>query len=180
MFRLLGFLVGFAATMAIMLWLLGVPRLDLDSGAPPEADGDGEQVDEKQPEMLAAAPPDTETFAESQNTMETALAETTDTPDLAGPGSEPKITPPHDTVHGDALPDPLSGRHWYVFWKPFRSEIAARGFIARLERVTGLDYRIVKVKSGVYEVSFAYGSDAELDRHLSQIHAATGLDLHAE
>jgi len=180
MFRLLGFLVGFAATIAIMLWLLGVPRLDIDTAAPPEVYGDGEKVDEEQPETLAAAPPNTEKFAELQNTTETALAETTDTPVPAGPGSEPKINAPQDTAHSDALPDPLSGPHWYVFWKPFRSEIAARGFIARLERVTGLDYRIVKVKSGVYEVSFAYGSDAELDRHLSQIHAATGLDLQAE
>jgi hypothetical protein len=43
--------------------------------------------------------------------------------------------------------------------------------------VTELDYRIAKVKTGVYQVSFAYDSDAELDSNLSQIRAATGLEL---
>jgi hypothetical protein len=68
-------------------------------------------------------------------------------------------------------------QHWHTFWNPFRSEIAARGFVSQLERVTGLDYRVIKVKSGVYEVAFAYESDADRQKRLSQIQAATGLDL---
>jgi hypothetical protein len=66
---------------------------------------------------------------------------------------------------------------WYSFWNPFRSEIAARGFVTQLEKVTGLDYRVVKVKTGVYEVAFAYDNDVERRTKLSQISAATGLDL---
>ena len=71
-------------------------------------------------------------------------------------------------------PDTLN---WYAFWSPFRSEIAATGFVDQLERVTGLDYRVVKVKPGVYEVAFAYSDDAEIAGNLSRITAATGLDM---
>lgn len=66
---------------------------------------------------------------------------------------------------------------WQSFWNPFRSEIAAQGFVRRLENVTGLDYRVVKIKNGVYEVAFSYNDDAERSSKLTQIAAATGLDL---
>ena len=67
--------------------------------------------------------------------------------------------------------------NWYAFWSPFRSEIAATGFVDQLERVTGLDYRVVKVKPGVYEVAFAYSDDTEIAGNLSRITAATGLAM---
>ena len=46
-----------------------------------------------------------------------------------------------------------------------------------ITRVTGLDYRVVKVKTGVYEVAFAYADDDEIIANLSQLSAATGLQL---
>ena len=42
---------------------------------------------------------------------------------------------------------------------------------------TGLDYRVVKLKPGVYEVAFAYSDDADVETKLAQISTATGLDL---
>lgn len=66
---------------------------------------------------------------------------------------------------------------WQTFWNPFRSELAAEGFVRRLESVTGLDYRVERIRNGVYEVTFAYYSDAERDAYLTQIATATGLDL---
>ena len=66
---------------------------------------------------------------------------------------------------------------WHAFWNPFRSEIAANGFVRRLESVTGIDYRVTKVRHGVYQVAFPYRDPAERDTKLSQIAAATGLDL---
>ena len=77
------------------------------------------------------------------------------------------------------ISDNLSGNEqkWYSFWNPFRSEIAANGFVTQLEKVTGLDYRVVKIKTGVYEVTFAYHNDSERRTKLSQISSATGLDL---
>jgi hypothetical protein len=68
-------------------------------------------------------------------------------------------------------------RNWYAFWSPFRSRIAASGFVAQLQRVTGLDYRVVRVKPGVYEVAFAYSDDVEIQANLVQISEATGLDV---
>ena len=67
--------------------------------------------------------------------------------------------------------------HWYAFWSPFRSEFAANGFVTQLQRTTGLDYRVIKQKPGVYEVAFAYSDDADAELKLAQISAATGLDL---
>ena len=51
------------------------------------------------------------------------------------------------------------------------------GFVEQLQKVTGLDYRVVKIKTGVYEVAFAYSDDNEITDNLSQITAATGLQL---
>jgi len=36
---------------------------------------------------------------------------------------------------------------------------------------------VVKIKAGVYEVTFAYQNDSERRTKLSQISSATGLDL---
>ncbi len=77
----------------------------------------------------------------------------------------------------DPGPAKIAEPSWFSFWNPFRSEIAANGFVAQLERVTGLDYRVVKVDSGVYEVAFPYFDDDERRNKLTQIAAATGLDL---
>jgi len=83
-----------------------------------------------------------------------------------------------DDVQLDAATEGDSGEpEWHAFWNPFRSELAARGFVRRLESVTGLDYRVVKVKHGVYQVAFSYSNDTERNTKLSQIAAATGLDL---
>jgi hypothetical protein len=94
----------------------------------------------------------------------------------------PPLTPP---LQDEAVavvapaPDPIIEKdmRWYSFWNPFRSEIAANGFVTQLEKVTGLDYRVVKIKAGVYEVTFAYQSDNERRTKLTQISSATGLDL---
>ena len=72
-----------------------------------------------------------------------------------------------------------SETQWQAFWNPFRSQIAANGFVGQLEKVTGFEYRVVKLKAGVYEVAFAYADDAERQAKLTQIAAATGLELAA-
>jgi hypothetical protein len=66
---------------------------------------------------------------------------------------------------------------WHSFWSPFSSQIAANGFVSRLEAVTGYDYRVVKIETGVYEVTFAYADETERRDKLSVIASATGLEL---
>ena len=100
--------------------------------------------------------------------------------DVILPASAPPLfadETPQLPVAVDVPPVVIGEPSWYSFWNPFRSEIAANGFVTQLEKVTGIDYRVVKVETGVYEVAFAYNDDAERKAKLSQISVATGLDL---
>ena len=93
-------------------------------------------------------------------------------------GDNPSAAIPADRTGDELTEAELAAElQWQDFWTPFRSEIAARGFVSQLERVTGLDYRIVKVKAGEYQVAFAFHGDGERRLHIQQIADATGLDL---
>ena len=97
---------------------------------------------------------------------------------------------PADTL--DVLPVPRAGSEaaeaidsageplWHSFWNPFRSEIAANGFAARLTALTGIDYRVVRLEPGAYQVAFAYADDTERAAKIARIEAATGLHLPEE
>ena len=201
MIRLLGAITGSALAVALLLLVIGIPQFRApddgareeivtlplptrpvddsdaagaagpadvalaDVAAEPLVDDPG--IDDPVPDDLpgpaeSAAPADIETMdpfelAERSASTPTVARDIPELPDLAtAPPTEPQ---------------------WYTFWSPFRSEIAANGFVERLQSVTGLDYRIVRVKPGVYEVSFAYREDNEIPGNLSRITAATGLDL---
>jgi hypothetical protein len=174
MIRLLGFIVGSAVSIGAILLVLGVPQLNM---ANPHLDKDRfedalQQLRDKQHELEQAT---AAKAAERPATTEIAQSGRDET---APPQNS--VTPPAPESTADAstdMPVLVEPQHWHTFWNPFHTEIAARGFVGQLERVTGLDYRVVKVKTGVYEVAFAYDSDTELQAKLSQIQAATGLDL---
>ena len=189
MFRLLGFLIGSAAAITIILLVLGTPDFHL---ADPEIDQQRfgaavEKLKEKQQEVAKVAEGIVEEVAvtvdELQDNIETVAEKAV--PELTAQLAEESASP--DEFITDALPEAPDFENdyptlqeelqWYSFWNPFRSEIAASGFVAQLEKVTGLDYRVVKVKTGVYEVAFAYDNDVERRTKLSQISAATGLEL---
>ena len=163
MFRLLGFLVGSTVAIATILFILGVPKFHFDGAELGSLNTETalEDIQAGQREL----PPLPE--QDAQDTTE-------DT------GEEAEVMPVVRQVVADQdLPvmPPESETRWYSFWNPFRSEIAARGFVSQLEEVTGLDYRVVKVKAGVYEVAFAYIDDTERMNKIEQISTATGLDL---
>jgi hypothetical protein len=158
MIRLLGFLVGSAASIGAIFLLLGVPELNLSN-----PNLDKERFEEALQQLR-----------EKQREIELANADNTaaDPPPPAIPDA-----PVTAQETFEAVPAPAVEQQWHTFWNPFRTEIAARGFVSQLERVTGLDYRIIKVRTGVYEVAFAYESDADRQNRLSQIQATTGLEL---
>ena len=81
------------------------------------------------------------------------------------------------SIIASPIPPAPPEAHWYAFWSPFRSELAANGFVSQLQRSTGMDYRVVRLKPGAYEVAFAYEVDADIASHLAAISAATGLDM---
>jgi len=169
MFRLLGFLIGSATAITIMLLFLGIPDFHLtDRGIDQQRfDAAVEKLKNKQQEVANVA----EAIVDEDMVDEVAAAVDNVQDDIE------VVT---EKIMPDIADDQLAIQtelQWYSFWNPFRSEIAARGFVSRLEQVTGLDYRVVRIKTGVYEVAFAYDSDVERRTKLSQISAATGLDL---
>jgi len=164
MFRLLGFLIGSATAITVILLLLGIPDFHLtDRGIDQQRfDAVVEQLKNKQREVADVAEVLVDEVAGMADDVQDNIEIVTE-----------KLVP-------DIADDQLviqTELQWYSFWNPFRSEIAARGFVSRLEKVTGLDYRVVKIKIGVYEVAFAYDDDMERRTKLMQISAATGLEL---
>ena len=191
MFRLLGFLIGSVAAMTIILLVLGVPEFHLTDPAIDQQRFDAavEKLKKKQQEVASIAENMTEDIVDE---VAESIGNVQDRVDTVAKRGSPKTVArvaegsplSREAVDGSPAPDLADVNPaiqdeslWYSFWNPFRSEIAARGFVTQLEKVTGLDYRVVKVKTGVYEVAFAYGDDVERRTKLSQISAATGLDL---
>ena len=168
MIRFMGVLVGSALAVAALVVFIGIPEFTTESSV-------------AEPTVITLPLRGGAALRESaEPAAEPATIAAAETP--AQPATEPlpqqvpwqePDEPPQDALVADPVP-PLQ---WYPFWSPFRSEVAANGFVDQLQRVTGLDYRVVKVKPGVYEVAFAYADDGEITANLSQISAATGLEL---
>ena len=167
MMRFLGVLVGSTLAVAALVVFVGIPEFTTESSI---------EEDSVITLPMRANAPAPEPEAEPQ-----------EAPAVAGIDAPAEPPAPQETVteEPEAAPAPaesppmqvVAAPQWYAFWSPFRSEIAANGFVDQLQRVTGLDYRVVKVKPGVYEVAFAYEDDGEITANLSQISAATGLQL---
>jgi type IV secretory pathway VirB10-like protein len=171
MMRLLGVLVGSALAVAALVVFVGIPRFTTESSVaertvitlpmrsdPPPQEPEPEAPQQETP-VAASTPPPTDPPAPA----ETVAAVTEAAPAAAETTAAETERPP--------------APRWYAFWSPFRSEIAANGFVEQLQRVTGLDYRVVKVQPGTYEVAFAYDDDQDISINLSRISAATGLQL---
>jgi hypothetical protein len=182
MFRLLGFCLGSIVSIAALVMLVGMPELHLSGDDDDEQRFDTavEKLRAKQLTQLARtepAPPQ-----EPEPVVIAAAAESGTPEDRIPDEDPPGQSSPADAENGTAdsaetATAQNAGPEWYVLWTPFRSEIAARGFVSRLESVTGLDYRVEKLETGVYEVAVPYHDDTELSAKLSQISSATGLDV---
>jgi hypothetical protein len=182
MFRLIGFLVGSVASIVVILLVIGMPNFELG-----DRQADQRRFDEAI-EMLKAKQTEFENVADRLSEDVARVAETVekDVADAVPPAAEtpPDLADADETSPPAGLPvatnSPVPAvptTMWYSFWNPFRSEIAANGFVSQLERVTGMDYRVVKVRTGVYEVAFPYRDEEERRSKVSRIAAATGLDL---
>lgn len=160
MLRLTGILIGSALAVAVIIIVLGMPEF---VASQPEPD--------QQLELPVQTPAPTPVSAAEVEITEPQL-------------EEEALPSPDETALVDAIFTPAEERdievvqeNWYAFWSPFRSEIAADGFVEQLQRTTGLDYRVVKQKPGVYEVAFAYGDEDDIQSNLDVIAAATGLEM---
>ena len=199
MIRILGFLVGSAASIGMLFLILGVPELNLSRPLVDDAasasvaqtveavTADLEavaiemfgEVSQLVDDLPTAEPPAEEQAA--SNSEDVTLSSEELTPGISQNNSQIASFPAEPgsaTATATAIDEPPENDlRWFSFWNPFRSAIAANGFVGQLEKVTGLDYRVVKIKTGVYEVTFAYENDTERRTKLSQITSATGLDL---
>jgi len=177
MFRVLGFAVGSGISILLIVVFVGMPEFHLDD----ELDENRryeEAIRKLQEKRHAGGEPDAAAIPEIDDALEVTSAGTA--------GDAPPETPESPDAVVDGVPDtmPVAGGDdapaepaWQAIWNPFRSRIAAEGFVHQLEKVTGLDYRVVKVRTGVYQAAFAYSDDEERVARLAQISAATGLDL---
>lgn len=181
MFRLLGFLIGSLTSIFIILLIIGMPTLHLDDRQEDQRRYDAaiDKLREKQQEIESVTGQLTEDVARVARTMveDPGNVEPTVYSEAAARQSTPAVADAVAIQPAPPVSPIVNEPGWYSFWNPFRSEIAAKGFVSQLERVTGIDYRVVKVKSGVYEVAFAYHDESERSTKLSQIAAATGLEL---
>jgi len=168
MVRIVGILCGSALAISFLIIALGVPEFL------PEPEAISEEAAEPPivVENIAAEEPinDIELQAEPEvlavnEVISDAVVELADEPAAAPAMPEPEPVPP------------ASALNWYAFWSPFRSELAANGFVSQLQRTTGMDYRVVRLKPGVYEVAFAYEADTDIENRLAAISAATGLEM---
>jgi hypothetical protein len=170
--RLLGILSGSALAVAVLITMLGVPDLatqESDMALPPTPGQVVATPGENEP-----APPAAEASLEvpPARQPEQAVEPVVEEPPV-------EAVPPEQTRPSPAVAETtdIGEEHWYAFWSPFNSQLAANGFIAQLQRTTGLDYRVVKLKPGVYEVAFAYTDETDIETKLAQISSATGLEI---
>ena len=148
MVRIVGILCGSAISVTVLIMALGVPEFIRQPKTTVE------------PAVETVAEPAVEVFEEP----------------LIEPTIEPLIEPTIETAVESPAPQPQT-EHWYAFWSPFRSELAANGFVSQLQRSTGMDYRVVRLKPGVYEVAFLYEGEDDIETKLVAISAATGLEM---
>jgi hypothetical protein len=182
MIRLIGILTGSALAVTVMLVAFGVPELIRSADAPVTTSPIEVTSPDVGPvvleEITVEAPGQPVKPVEAIDEVDlAAIPPATDLNMRIGP--EAPAEKPGEPFIASA-PEPAAAsqpQNWYAFWSPFRSELAANGFISELQRTTGLDYRVVKLKPGVYEVAFAYIDPTDRQDKLEQISAATGLDM---
>lgn len=176
MLRLIGILTGSSIAIAVLIIALGIPEFSKpNKGVEPDYSEVLPAIEEPQQEPQEVGQALVSQVDEEPE--ETAQPLDAETEELIEQIFAPQ--PEEDAVSFDepVFDEPLVDENWYAFWSPFRSAIAADGFVAKLQESTGIDYRVVKVKTGVYEVAFAYHDEADIESKLALISSATGLDM---
>ena len=177
MLRLVGILTGAALAIAFLIVALGVPEF-----AKPEAEVNPEPILDMTAQLEPVTEPEPQAAVEAAREPVAELEAEPMAEAVAEPVSEPDYEALVEQIFApkpQTEPEPASviGENWYAFWSPFRSELAANGFVSKLQESTGIDYRVVKIKTGLYEVAFAYSDDEDIQDKLARISAATGLDM---
>ena len=148
MYRLLGFCLGSIASVSALMFLIGWPDFHL-SGEAEDSDRYDVAVQKlkakrRTPDVLAAAatPPETapEPVAPAPDVAAEAaqLAADVPLPPISNAAELPE-PPVASTIAEDTESDESTtlvgppAEAWHTIWTPFRSRIAADGFVSRLE-----------------------------------------------
>jgi len=85
-----------------------------------------------------------------------------------------------DAVKPSENPEPLALERLsrpHVFWSPFRSEWAAKGFARRLTYATQIPIEVVKEGADEFRVSFDYQNENQCLAYIERIESIPGLQL---
>ncbi|MDH3647229.1 MAG: hypothetical protein OER80_10680 [Gammaproteobacteria bacterium] len=204
--RTLGFFLGSAAVFAMLVYILGQPvplaqPVNRDAGLRKEILGtEPIQIPAPITKPVAAAPqpakpvlPTIPDKQEPEPVPVTPAPATVDEPDenaLAEIFLAQTKAPQPEQSSVPAVPDtaaaidnsaiaagPVDELEWYPVWDPFHSELSANAFARRLERVTGLDYRVIKTSATNYRVAVGYTSEEQRAVNVTMIEEATGLTI---
>ncbi len=91
-------------------------------------------------------------------------------------GPPPTVTALETSEERRGTTAPLQPRS-HLFWNPFRSEPAARGFADRLSTATDVAVVVTEEGPASYRVGFDYRSEAERRALIERIETITGLEL---
>ncbi len=186
---LAGMLCGALIAVTAIVTIAGMPAITRNSGNPEIPTYAPSAQDRERPSLAAEIPTDraepvsVERATSASEPERQPLTDTTPANEPDTPVSDEELVeaifaaPPDEPAAKFVDEAELSDERWYAFWSPFRSELAANGFVDHLQRTTGLDYRVVRQKIGVYEVAFSYAEDHEIEEKLATISAATGLEM---
>jgi len=171
-----------------------------DEAAPPDhesgvADGDpGKGFVESTPGGPPAEPSEVSTdlaarahFAQEGNTSDPVLAPdhqsgTSDGGSQSGSdASEPdethRLEIQQQVAADDSDREHSDDANTYLFWSPFRSAWAARGFAGHLSSATQVPVEVVHTGPGKYRVAFSYQDETQRLARIRHIETITGLEL---
>ncbi len=176
MIRIIGILTGSALAVAFLIVALGIPELEAPQPEPAAPTPAVRQADAAPNPQPAPQPQPAPNPQPSPQPQPQAISQPEPEPAVARIPPSPPVPRPETAAVLEDVAVPVE-EQWYAFWSPFRSKVAADGFVSQLQKTTGLDYRVVKLEPGVYEVAFAYSDDSDIQEKLVRISSATGLDL---
>jgi hypothetical protein len=73
--------------------------------------------------------------------------------------------------------DAPSRRYWQAFWKPFRTELSARGFALNIGKATGLEIEVVERAPGRFHAAFSYEDEAERRANMALIQERSPVEI---
>ncbi len=160
MVRLIGLIAGFGVAVLLLGMVFNPRPIQRVSSSP--------QPTQMPSQSVPATPNQSVEVSHTTPTADDRLLE-----DPPIPVDQPTIEePPIANIELQAIE-----QQWQPFWSPFRSERSASGFATRIEHLTGRQMRVQQEESDRYQVVFAHWGEADRSIALTQIAAASGLEI---